>query len=202
MNRDLAWGRFLLRSGPRVPSCYCGNEKRDAYDRYTVAMVTFLNCPPNPTSAETFERCCKEYEELFFASAFCWWSRGTLLNSSFRSLNSITAVLGPIESGEQDARIGFRELANAMVADGKKVHVHEFQQPQFHPKLYVFRRSDKSGALIIGSSNFTNRAFCKNEELDVLLEGKLEGSQFESLRQRFNDWMRSSRCLTGQCSSK
>lgn len=166
-------------------------------------MVTFLNCPPNPTSAETFERCCNEYDELFLASAYCWWPRGRLLNSPFRSLDSITAVLGPLQSGEQDARIGFRELASAMTMDGKKVHVHEFQQDQFfHPKVYVFRRNDNSGALIVGSSNFTNRAFSSNEELDVLLEGKLEGLQFESLRRRFNDWMRSSNCLTGQCPSK
>jgi|SRR6185312_3024745 len=179
---------------------YGGNEKDDAYGHYTVAMVTFLNCPPNPTSAETFERCCEEYEELFFASAFCWWPRGTLRNSFFGTLDSITAVFGPLQC--EDARVGFRKLKDTMEAEGRQVHVHEFQQPEFHPKLYIFCRSDKSKALIIGSSNFTNRAFNQNEELDVLLEGKLEGSQFDSLRQRFKDWMRDSRCLTGQCPSK
>jgi len=167
-------------------------------------MLTFLNCPPNPTFAETFERCCRDFDKLFFASAYCSWPQGSLLNSSLRRLDSITAILAPPQSGGQDdPRTGFMELARAMEDDGKEVHLHEFQQSQpFHPKLYVFRGSDKSGAIIIGSSNFTRSAFSYNEELDVLLEGKLEGSQFDSLRQRVDDWKSNSECLTLQCTSK
>lgn len=169
-------------------------------------MLTFLNCPPNPSFAETFGRCCSEFETLFFASAYCSWPQGSLLDTPLRLLDSITGVLAPIQNGKKNPRIGFKELAIAMKDEGKKVHIHEFQQPQlFHPKLYVFRRrkrGDKSGALIIGSSNFTEAAFLKNEELDVLLEGKLEGPQFDSLRQRFNDWFASSRCLTRPCALK
>jgi hypothetical protein len=170
-------------------------------------MLTFVNCPPNPTFAETFERCCNEFEELLFASAYCSWPRGSLLNSPLRLLSSITAVLAPLQNGGQgDPRKGFRELYTAMKEEGKMFHVHEFPQSRlFHPKVYAFRRSDKSdksGVLIIGSSNFTQAAFSKNEELDVLLEGELQGPQFESLRQRFNDWVSSSTCLTRQCTSK
>jgi hypothetical protein len=175
---------------------------QDAGER-GISILTFLNCPPNPTFAETFERCCDEFEELFFASAYCSWPRGSLLNSALRSLDSITAVLAPVQNNEENGRVGFRELVTAMKEDGKKVHVHEFQQSQlFHPKLYVFRRSDKGGALIIGSSNFTRAAFSRNEELDILVECKLEGSQFDLLRQRFNDWLSGSRCLTRQCDSR
>jgi hypothetical protein len=167
-------------------------------------MLAFLNCPPNPTFAETFERCCKDFDQLFFASAYCSWPQGSLLNSPLRSLDSITAVLAPLQNGGQDdPRTGFIELARAMKEDGKTVHIHEFEQSQlFHPKLYVFRGSDKSGAIIIGSSNFTRSAFSYNEELDVLLEGKLEGPQFDILRQRFNGWLSSSTCLTRQCPSR
>jgi PLD-like domain len=165
-------------------------------------MLTFLNCPPNPTFKETFERCCNEYERLFFASAYCTWPRVSLQH--LQRLNSITAVLAPIEDGKQDdPRTGFKELAIAMKDDGRTVHVHEFREPQlFHPKLYVFRRGDEDRALIIGSSNFTRAAFESNEELDVLLEGKIAGTQFDSLRQRINDWFSSGTCLTKQCPSK
>jgi hypothetical protein len=170
-------------------------------------VLTFLNCPPNPTFAETFKHCCEEFDELFFASAYCSWPQGSLLNSSLRSLDSIRGVLAPLQNGGQDdPRAGFRELYYAMKEDEKMGHIHEFQQPpRFHPKLYLFRRrdkSDKSGAIIIGSSNFTEAAFERNEELDVLLEGKLEGPQFDNLRDRFNGWLCSSTCLTKQCASK
>lgn len=57
-------------------------------------------------------------------------------------------------------------------------------------------------ALIIGSTNFTHSAFHSNEELDVLLEGKLEDSQFASLRQRIKDWKSTSTHLVGECRSK
>ena len=161
-------------------------------------MLTFLNCPDNPTFTESFERCCNEYEQLFFASAYCDWPQGSLLNHPLRRLNSIKAVLAP-HDGQRDPRIGFRELAMAMKEDGKEVHVHEFRQPRlFHPKLYVFRRGDENRALIIGSSNFTEAAFERNVELDVLLEGKIEESQLHSLRQQFSDWFLNGTCLTGQ----
>lgn len=177
---------------------------RELYTRGWGAMLTFLNCPPNPTFNEAFDRCCEEYEELFFASAYCNWPQGSLLNSPLRSLVSITAVLGIPLDANQHARVGFREVANAMKEEGRRVHVHGFQPPPlFHPKIYIFRRSsDSSRALIVGSSNFTRAAFSSNEELDILLEGKLEGAQFETLRQRFSGWFSSSTCLTGQCVSR
>jgi HKD family nuclease len=142
-----------------------------------------------------------------FASAYCSWRQGSLLDSPLKHLDKITAILASVDDGGQDdPRTGFGELASAMKYDGKEVHIHEFQQPpRFHPKLYVFRRmdrNDKNGALIVGSSNFTQAAFSYNEELDVLLEGTLEGDQFDNLRERFNGWMNSSTCLTKQCHSK
>jgi hypothetical protein len=178
------------------------NARHSGYGLYTgkrgICMLTFLNCPDNPTCKESFERCCNEYEQLFFASAYCDWPQGSLLNHPVKRLNSITAVLAP-HDGLRDPRIGFRELAIAMKEDGKEVHVHEFTQSQFfHPKFYVFRRSDGSRALIIGSSNFTEAAFERNVELDVLLEGRIEESQIHSLRQRFSDWFLNGSCLTGQ----
>ena len=161
-------------------------------------MLTIQNCPPNPTFLETFERCCDEFDDLSFASAYCSWPRGTLFNHALRKLNSVTAVLGPLQNGACD---GFFELAKAMKEEGKKVHVHEFEQNRtFHPKLYVFRRGDRSRALILGSTNFTKRAFYANEELDVLLEGELEGQpQFDMLSKRFIDWFFAGRCLNGKC---
>ncbi|MEQ1732840.1 MAG: phospholipase D family protein [Bacteroidia bacterium] len=42
----------------------------------------------------------------------------------------------------------------------------------FHPKVYLFQNSETDFELLIGSANFTNSAFNKNTEFDILINAK------------------------------
>ena len=45
--------------------------------------------------------------------------------------------------------------------------------PSFHPKAYLFRHRDGQGALLIGSSNFTEAGFLKNVEWNYFSSGEV-----------------------------
>ena len=45
--------------------------------------------------------------------------------------------------------------------------------PNFHPKAYLFRHRDGKGALLIGSSNFTEAGFFKNVEWNYFSSGEI-----------------------------
>lgn len=53
--------------------------------------------------------------------------------------------------------------------DFKKVHFIEIPDGTFHPKVYLFYNNDKDWKVILGSSNFTNSAFLKNVEVNVVI---------------------------------
>ena len=63
--------------------------------------------------------------------------------------------------------------------------------PNFHPKIYLFRRFDGQGSLVIGSANFTEAGFRKNIEWSYFSSGEInlpfgELSPFEEALRVFN----------------
>jgi len=67
--------------------------------------------------------------------------------------------------------------------------------PDFHSKVYLFRRRDGSGSMIIGSSNLTQAAFSRNVEWNYFTPGEINLpfsriSAFDILRDEFD------RCFT------
>ena len=53
--------------------------------------------------------------------------------------------------------------------DNKKVRFLQQPSGTFHPKIYLFYQSPKNWELLLGSPNFTNKAFTENTEASVLI---------------------------------
>lgn len=66
----------------------------------------------------------------------------------------------------------------------------------FHPKLIVGSCGRRRRA-VLGSSNFTTRGFGGNVELNVLLHGTAEQSEFLALRRVIDEYWRAARPITG-----
>jgi len=69
-----------------------------------------------------------------------------------------------------DALIRLRELQNAT---GGRSSARAFSDPSiglFHPKLFIFERSDGTGTVIVGSNNLTPGGLVNNVEIAVILD--------------------------------
>lgn len=146
-------------------------------------QITFLSTATS--LAGEFERCCREYESLDLATAWCGDPSHVLPYLHLESFKgSVRATVGrSFNHTHPDAFEFLRKL-------GADLRVFRDGAELFHPKLYVFS-SGKRKAIFVGSSNLTYSGFYCNEEVNALLEGEPsapEEAQVEGLERQFKSW--------------
>ena len=112
-----------------------------------------------------FHRCCGTYRTLDIAVA---WLGNPSKGEPFRSLRDIAPETRVV------AGVAFfhthPEGIQWFIDNDADIRIFEDGAEVFHPKIYLFQKP-KGFALFIGSSNFTNSGFTKNQETNCLIEG-------------------------------
>ncbi len=116
-----------------------------------------------------FKRLLSSYNEFYWASA--WASSSTVLfNDLLKKKDSIKKMIIGIHF--------YQTHPNFIEAflDDKKVRFIQQPNGTFHPKLYLFLSSAEKWELILGSANFTNEAFTRNTEANILISNSDDNS--------------------------
>ena len=112
-----------------------------------------------------FHRCCGTYRTLDIAVA---WLGNPGKGEPFRSLRDIAPKTRVV------AGVAFfhthPEGIRWFIDNDADIRIFKDGAVVFHPKIYLFQKP-KGFALFIGSSNFTNSGFTKNQETNCLIEG-------------------------------
>lgn len=112
-----------------------------------------------------FHRCCGTYRTLDIAVA---WLGKPGKGEPFRSLRDIAPKTRVV------AGVAFfhthPEGIRWFIDNRADIRIFKDGAVVFHPKIYLFQKP-KGFALFIGSSNFTNSGFTKNQETNCLIEG-------------------------------
>ena len=114
-----------------------------------------------------FERLMDQYNKYYWATA--WANPNSILFDKLRkNKEKIQKIVIGIHFYQTHPNFIQEFIHNSKI--------HFIQQPEgtFHPKIYLFANGKKNWELIIGSANFTNSAFSKNTEANVLLSNKDE----------------------------
>lgn len=115
--------------------------------------------------ADEFTRCCKEYNDLKIAVAWCGNPAQILpyklLDNFSGKLKAIVGIA--FNHTHPDAIEWFLDI-------GADFRVFKADAELFHPKIYLFRNK-KRYALFVGSSNLTYGGFYANYETNCLIEG-------------------------------
>ena len=112
-----------------------------------------------------FHRCCGTYRTLDIAVA---WLGNPSKGEPFRSLRDIapeTRVVAGVSFFHTHP-----EGIHWFIDNDADIRIFKDGAVVFHPKIYLFQKP-KGFALFIGSSNFTNSGFTKNQETNCLIEG-------------------------------
>ena len=112
-----------------------------------------------------FHRCCETYGTLDIAVA---WLGKPSNGEPFRSLHGIASTTSVV------AGVSFfqthPEGISWFIENDADIRIFENDRAVFHPKIYLFEKR-KGFALFVGSSNFTNSGFTRNQETNCLIEG-------------------------------
>jgi len=132
-----------------------------------------------------FARCCREYDLLRIAVAWCGNPNRVLPYKYLEDFGGkINAVVGiSFTHTHPDAIQWFMNL-------GANIRIFRDDQDLFHPKIYLFGDQQRY-ALFVGSSNFTYGGFYSNTEANCLIEGTSsdENSRdITSLEDIFSNW--------------
>lgn len=115
--------------------------------------------------AAEFARCCKEYNDLKIAVAWCGNPNQILpyrlLDNFSGNVKSIVGIA--FNYTHPDAIEWFLDM-------GADLRIFKDDAEVFHPKIYLFR-DKKRYALFVGSSNLTYGGFYANYEINCLVEG-------------------------------
>ena len=113
-----------------------------------------------------FRRCCNAYPSLDIAVA---WLGKPHNSEPFRLIRDIareTRVVAGVAFSQTHPE-AIRWFMDKKDAD---IRIFAGGVAVFHPKIYLFQKP-KGFALFIGSSNFTNSGFTRNQETNCLIEG-------------------------------
>lgn len=129
---------------------------------------------------DEFARCCREYEELSIAVAWCGNPSKTLPYSYIEKFSGkvkgkVNAIIGV--SFYQTHPDAFSWLDNFQA----NVRVFKDEKQLFHPKIYLFENED-GYAVFIGSSNLTYAGFYSNVETNCLIEGTYNTKEPDDIR--------------------
>jgi hypothetical protein len=135
--------------------------------------------------AAEFERCCRSYESLDFATAWCGNPRPGL---PYKYLHTFG---GPIKATVgQHFNQTHPDAIESLTKAGVNLRVFKKTRDVFHPKAYIFS-SEQVVAIFVGSSNLTFSGFYRNEEMNILLEGvpdPHEEAQVNALKKQLDYW--------------
>ena len=112
-----------------------------------------------------FHRCCGTYPTLDIAVAWLGNPRNGEPFRPLRGIASKTRVVAGVAFFQTHPE-GIRWF----IDNDADIRIFENGGVVFHPKIYLFQKP-KGFALFVGSSNFTNSGFTKNQETNCLIEG-------------------------------
>jgi len=133
--------------------------------------------------ASEFERCCREYSTLSIACAWCGDPTHILPYSYLeRESNNldIKITTGIFFNQTHPGAISY------FIDQEVDIKIFENKIALFHPKVYLFKKSDNA-ALFIGSSNLTYSGFFNNIEVNMLSEGSIKGEFMQQINKIEND---------------
>ena len=141
---------------------YCPPRRREfmVKNMRTTTVLTSSN-----EFVNAFERCCRDYNALHIAVAWCGNPAHTL---PYQHLDDF--------QGEIIATVGHSfnqthpDAIQWLLKRASTIRVFRKEQGLFHPKIYFFMDGDRY-ALFVGSSNLTYAGFYDNFEVNVLIEG-------------------------------
>jgi PLD-like domain len=148
-------------------------------------MLHFKILHPVQIFEREFRRCCREYDSLQFATAWCGNPENVLPYEHLKGFpGHITATVGRhFDNTHPDAMTYLLHLNVDLRVFRKEIGL-------FHPKVYLFSSQERI-AVFVGSSNLTYSGFYSNVELNVLLEGVPDNSgraQVNKLQKQLGDW--------------
>ena len=112
-----------------------------------------------------FHRCSRAYRTLDIAVA---WLGNPHNREPFRSIRDIASKTRVV------AGVAFfhthPDAIRWFIDNDADIRIFKDGEAVFHPKIYLFQKR-KGFALFVGSSNFTNSGFSKNQEVNCLIEG-------------------------------
>ncbi|WP_108258122.1 DEAD/DEAH box helicase family protein [Mangrovicoccus ximenensis] len=121
-------------------------------------------------------------ERVDLAVAFAMRSGVSLLKPWFEELlerkGRLRVVVGDYMDVTEPAA-----LRLLLDLDGAEVHLHETGTGSFHPKAWLFRAADRTGAAVVGSSNLSRTALTTGVEWNLHSEGAADqvDAAFEAL---------------------
>lgn len=132
-----------------------------------------------------FARCCREYNTLKIAVAWCGNPNRVLPYKHLEDFSGeINAVVGiSFTHTHPDAIQWFMNL-------GANIRIFRDNQDLFHPKIYLFGDQQRY-ALFIGSSNFTYGGFYSNIEANCFIEGTFSDDNsidITPIEDQFSNW--------------
>ena len=132
--------------------------------------VTFLNRSEIKENLMGFSVKASE-----FHWAIAWGSKGQHLDILRSNIKKVRRLSVGISFHQTDP-----EVIDALInCNGARV-VTKIETGVFHPKVYGFK-SGKQAFALVGSANFTNGGFLKNEEAAVAVVGKVDEPFFTDL---------------------
>lgn len=112
-----------------------------------------------------FERLIKSYDSFYWAIA---WSDFDFKQSDL--LVKYSAKIKKISVGLSFYATNVKFIKKFRSHTGVNFVIDKLGT--YHPKVYVFRNSENDFEILIGSANFTNSAFNKNTEFNILINSK------------------------------
>jgi len=150
-------------------------------------MADTLILSSSASFTREFERCCREYDNVHIAIAWCGSpdkGYGLPFTHLERFNGKITATVG--RAFDQTHPDGI-EYFRARKAD---LRIFRDGAVLFHPKVYLFSSAGRL-ALFVGSSNFTFSGFYTNAEINVLIEGPADAPdayRLDELQRQLKAW--------------
>lgn len=130
--------------------------------------------------ATEFERCCKSYDSLSFAVAWCGDPARVMPYRYIEQFSGkVTATVGVAFSETHPDAFSW------LLSLGADLRVYDDARGMFHPKVYLFRNGAEYAAFV-GSSNLTHAGFFSNVELNTLIEGQAQ--DLRDLIAAMKDW--------------
>ena len=112
-----------------------------------------------------FHRCAGTYPTLDIAVAWLGNPRNSEPFRLIRDIASKTRVVAGVAFFQTHP-----EAIRWFIDNKANIRIFKDGMAVFHPKIYLFEKR-KGFALFVGSSNFTNSGFTKNQETNCLIEG-------------------------------
>ncbi|RUT39400.1 hypothetical protein EJP82_26230 [Paenibacillus anaericanus] len=125
-------------------------------------------------------------------------SSGELNNYITRNANELKWIIGIDSITTADALRTLKEIDD--IHENVYIRAFESTSGLFHPKMFLFKRADGTGTVLVGSNNLTSGGLKINTEISVRLDGlsSLEVSNWETVWDSTNNKQSSIKIITDE----